>query len=386
MKNSQKSKNKTFKWLWEDLIYPRKKDFLINFLLDLGGILGQVAAYSVLLKYVNALEQTSELELLGRSFEPQSSQTLLIVVALTTGLLFLIYSLIDYWSKLRIINITRKYDEFCSRRILHALEKTSQTLVSDSGYSRFDSRRLRKALIKDARFCGKTVKVISLGFVILIKFLASLAFMFSVSILLTSAILLLIVPLAYILRRLGREVVKLTQLREAKLPVFIQHKKMQMQRAMDKNRAPNKEQDEFGSSNEILSFYNTYYKVMKKLALSDLIIVLFIAFLAVVVVLMAGNLVLFGNMSWAIFIAYIVAMRFFFSSMQGLNNMMKKASKLYDYVSHYIMTLEAAQSGKGVPMLEAYKREPLASTRNSDAIGLELNDDDGDDDDDDDDM
>ncbi|MFT6214345.1 MAG: ABC-type multidrug transport system fused ATPase/permease subunit [Roseivirga sp.] len=366
------------KWIRKDLVYPHFKGFLTVFFLDILGILGQLTAYGLLLKYVNALESTNELFILGTTYIPQSSQTILTLVAVSTGALFVFYGLMVFWSKVKVIKMTKNYELFCSERVLTSLKAIlTSPESSESEVPSFDQRRLRKALIKDSRFCGKLIPTISFSVITILKFLGSLVFMFSSSFLLTVIILLIVLPLLLVLKYMAKSVVNLTQQREVKLPNFIAGKKLLMQNALD----PTKKKSS-NTHHAVSIFYNTYYKILNKMALSDLIITFFTAILLVIVVLMAGNLVLFGDMSWPIFIAYIVALRYFFGSLKSLNQMFKKSSKIYDYVSHYVSTLKQIETGKGVPVLAAYRNNGPTAGKNTDGLGLDLDDDEDDDDDD----
>lgn len=378
-----KFKGTTLKWVWKDLIHPNSKSFILIFLLDILSVLGQVAAYGLLLKYVNALEQTSELTFLGNSYVPQSSQTLLIAVATGTGALFLFYGLMDYLSQIKVIQMTKKYESFCSQRVITSLSAINRKLDFQKGERPdFDNRRLKKALIKDARYSARLVKFFQFSTVTLVKFFGSLIFMFSVNFSLTLIILLMIIPIFFALRHMARQVARLTQKRETKLPGFIYSQKQLMQAAFTPSLEAPSDTHEFDPAKEVSDFYNMYHDISRKLAKSDFIILAFIAVLAILIVLTAGNLVMFGDMSWTIFIAYIVALRYFFGSLKGLNGVFKKSSKIYDYLNHYINTLQQIETGKGVPVLAAYKKAEISSVKKSNGLGLDLDDDDDDDDDD----
>jgi ABC-type multidrug transport system fused ATPase/permease subunit len=370
------------KWIRKDLVYPHFKGFLTVFFLDILGILGQLTAYGLLLKYVNALESTDEIFILGATYIPQSSQTILTLVAVGTGVLFIFYGLMDFWSKVKVIKMSKNYELFCSERVLTSLKAIfTSPESSESKVPSFDQRRLRKALIRDSRFCGKLAATISFSVITILKFLGSLVFMFYSSFLLTVIILLIVLPLLFVLKYMAKSVVDLTQQREVKLPNFIAGKKLLMQNALDPTKKNSSQIHELHTPHAISPFYNIYYKIYSQMALSDLIITFSMAILSVIVVLMAGNLVLFGDMSWSIFIAYIVALRYFFGSLRSLNQMFKKSSKIYDYVSHYVSTLKQIETGKGVPVLAAYRNNVATAGKNPDGLGLDLDEEDDDDDD-----
>lgn len=369
-----------FKWVWNDLISPRKRAFGFIVVLDLISILFQIAAYAVLFKYVNALEQGTDFDFMGYHLSPRSSQSVLTFIALSTGLLFLLSGLIEYWSKLKTIRLARNYEAFCSQRILDSVKISSNL---NSVKPKYDERRLRKALIKDVRFCGRLAKIFSFSLLTTLKFVGSLVFMFYVNITLTLVILILVVPIVLLMKNMARTVVKLTEKRETKLPIFIFQKKQLLKDSLEKSDT---ELDRSEIQEDINMFYRLYHSINEKLVLNDLIVAVFIAIFTLVIVLIAGNLVLFNGMPWAVFIAYILALRYFFGSLRSLGNMFKRLSKIYDYVNHYINTLHQIESGLGVPILAAYEAARKNAIDKSEGLGLDLDNESDDDDDDDDDL
>lgn len=369
------NKSKVLNWLWKDLLYLERKALAATFVLEVIGFSGQVAAYGVLFKYVSALEENATLHFLGEAYVPKLSHTLLLVVAICTGLLFVVSSVFNYWSETRTIDLTRKYEVRCSHRILSALHSSVQLDKKEQIDNKsYDFRNLRRALIKDARFCGKAVPVVSFAMIVGIKFFLSLVFMFSIDFLLTGIILIMIIPMFFVTKYVGRRVVKLTTEREGRLLSFVNAKKNIISSVFQNPELSKEELLSADNEPEIASFYDAYFGVRKKLALNDLVSISFMALLAIVIILTGGKLVLFGNMPWSIFIAYIVALRFFFGSLQGVSLLVKKSSKIYEYVSHYLRFLRELQSRDQSLIAEGIQNE---SPNN---IGLDLDDDDDEDD------
>ena len=350
----------------------RWPQFGLVMLFDVLGLGGQLAAYGLLFRYVQTIEKGEMVNLLGTTIVPKESFPLLIGVAVGTGLLFLVASIFNYRSRISSLRIAREYEVFCSQRIVTSIAESHAGTLLDENPQLL--RAWRKAMVKDSRYGGKAAILFSNSIIHLGKFFVSFFFMLYVDVVLTLVLLLIITPLVLLLRRLSGRVVFLTRRREDGLSDYILRKKhlIHEQLRPEAERAADwqKEYEE----GPIANYHGAYYGQLKQLAKNDLAITGFIAIFAVVIVLLAGNLVLFGSLSWTIFVAYMVALRFFFNSLQGMNGIMKRASRFYDYLQHYQRVLAQLRGAQAKPGEKRYS---------VDVDALELDDDDDDDDDED---
>ena len=373
--------NALSRWLLRDLMLRRVRAFGLHLILDIAALGSQLGAYSLLLGYARIIEQGSYVRLLGRNFDPNISWILLLLVAISTGGLLFISGLVNFWRMSIGLKLARSYEEFCARRLLLAIESARLPLALTGVHpnKQLSMRSLKKALIKDTRFLCKVVQLIDRGLLNMGKLGLSLSFMLYTDYLLTLLIVLLTLPLVYLLRLASRRVVRLTRSRESQLPNFMGRKRELIQQIInDRGEEPDRGWQEDYRQGYLQSFYSIYYKLLRQLGVNDLISACFIAGLAVVIVITAGNLVIFGNMSWAIFVAYIIALRFFFTSCQGMSRIVKQYSRMYDYVRHYRQVIKALEQLVKEPLPEASAGETLRTE-----LLLEFDDDDDDDDDDD---
>ncbi|MEL6537948.1 MAG: hypothetical protein AAFQ98_21190, partial [Bacteroidota bacterium] len=361
-------------WVLDDLFLPNWKKFLGIVALEGISLGSQIGGYSLLFRYVSRIENSEAVTLLGRTFIPTESATLLAGVAIGTSLLFIVSSLFSYRARLAILSVCRQYEEHCSKRILRALQKLT-TQVAHSGQAG-TPQAWRRAMVKDSRFSGRGGVLIPQAIMNGGKLLLSLGFMLYVDLVLTLVILAIILPLALLQRRLGKRVISITQKREQVLPQFIAQKRQLMEQSINQEQA--EDLDSWYTQGKIPKFYNLYYGQLRGLASNDLLTTLFIAIFALVVVLVAGNRVLFGDLTWAIFAAYMVALRFFFNSLQGLNGVIKRSSKIYSYMKHYRQTLQRIEKASALGTQPT--DNPKEGTDFAFSLGLDLDDDDDDDD------
>lgn len=365
------------KWVFKDLILRFKIPLLVVSLLDILSIITQFGALAVLFRYVNLLESNQKVQFFQYEIDPSTSFRLLLFVAIISGLLFTISSMVEYLSKLKSIRLSRKYEILCSQRILKKLQDNSK--ISDlynKDPTKFNTRKIKKSLIKDTRFCGNMVNLISHGVISVGKLSASLVFMFYIHLGLTTAIILILVPLYLLLRRSSSKVISLTRRRERLIPQFIGKKRKLFVSILESNNTL-EEINEHYETDPIANYYNAYYSINRRMAFNDLITTSFIAIIAISIIMIAGNVVLFGDMHWSIFIAYMVALRFFFTSLRAINGTIKRSSKFYDYIDNYIRLLATLESDEmqGEFVIDA---NPI----NGGDIDLDSDNDDDDDDDD----
>ena len=375
-----KGKSKILKWLLRDLIIQRRSKFFIVLLFDIVSLGCQFGAFALLFRYVNILESSGTWQILEKNYHAPKSFYLLLIVAVSVGFLFLISSLFDYLSRIVSLRLSRSYEEFCSQRLIHELSNSEYLLaiIGEKGNG-VNLKSLKKSLIKDTRYCGKIVALVSRSFINFGKFFISLIFMIYVNFSLTAIILILLIPLFIVLRNVSKKVVKQTRKREKLIFQFVNERRKLLQNILSvkfNNDGNHPSSNVFDGS----GFYDVYYSVFKKLAFHDLYVTLFRAFLSLAIILIAGNTVLSGNMDWSVFIAYMIAIRFFFTSMQGFNVIIKQSSRFYDYVNHYHSILKTL---KVTPTLESIEKWSHLSKEDNTAFELFTEPDDDDDDNDD---
>lgn len=379
MKGQEKS---VFVWVWKDLFLPRLSQFAWSTILGILGIGAQLGAYAILFRYVSAIEQQRRFVFAGFRIEPTASEFLLYAIAAATGLAFILSGLFNYWTRRYNLALANKYEVYCAQRLLHAINESGKAalLRAFNEGGAFTFRAVKKSLIKDTRFCGKVVLIILQSLLTMGKLILSLGFMVYVQAWLTVLIVLVSIPLVLLLRHSSKKVVQLTREREELLPEFLNEKKAIITGMITPRPETIKDWIQGYREGILHSFYRAYYGTFNMLAVNDLLITGFIALLAALIIIVAGNVVLFGSMSWTVFAAYMVALRFFFVSLQGINGSIKRSSRAYDYIRHYQFILIRMQ---GLAFAESGEEAHLRDTAAAELLLLGLDDDDDDDDEDD---
>lgn len=347
------------------------------------GLAMQLGAYALLFRYISAIEQNRRFVLPFYKADPTATPMLLYVIAGCTGLAFIASGLFNFYGKRYHLSLSRDYEMYCSRRMIQALAEANKgrflrRIKEEQGFS---LRSLRKSLIKDTRFCGKIVQIIPNSLLTLGKLTISLFIMIYVQAWLSLLIILVSIPLVLLLRGSSRKVVQLTRKRERLLPDFIAEKKLVLSALLSPEQEQVGDWQKGYEEGPVASFYDTYYGLFRRLLVNDLLITGFIALLVVLIIIVAGNVVLFGSMSWTVFAAYMVALRFFFVSLQGMNGTIKRSSRAYDYIRHYRDTFFILQAMAFAEKEETdnFREEELQDELYQ--MGLDLDDDDDDDED-----
>ena len=98
-------------WLLRDAFFRFRGDFLAALVLSGASLAIQFAAFRVIYRYLHAIEVETPIVIAGRTYEPQSSITLLLMTAGALLLLFGGATFLGYLGRIRAFRLGRAYGE-----------------------------------------------------------------------------------------------------------------------------------------------------------------------------------------------------------------------------------------------------------------------------------
>ncbi len=147
-----------FKWLILDSVLRFRKMVVLVILTGFLGVFTQIGAIGLIIRYAQALESGGIVRLLGIEFEARSSKELLILCGLLVLLSLLFSAWSIYFCNTRMIKLCRRYEEFCSKRILK-LSGLNLIFRTESGNGYIDDKHFFRLAHTDSRYCGRVFRL-----------------------------------------------------------------------------------------------------------------------------------------------------------------------------------------------------------------------------------
>jgi hypothetical protein len=275
---------------------------------------------------VRAIEAEKTVSFLNVSFEPRESQLLLVIISLAVGALFLGMGLLEFAFFRKLVRLSRTFEEFNLTRLYKKVVQAGPVLT-DEEHQVLEPYNIRKSLLKDVKFYGRALFTIVKAAIPLSKLVFSLGFMFYLSFTFTLLIVLIMGLGAFFFIKVSRSVVQDTFNKEKYIRTYL----MDLSEALKNPIRP----EQLIGLKSTKGYFSAFYNRLINAEKNRLVIQTQIAVIVVVILLIAGHLTLFGNVSWSLLIGYMIGLRFFLNSLQGINSFLKQAGKYYDYIRNY---------------------------------------------------
>lgn len=162
----------------------------------------QVNALGLALGYVRLLESKRTLTFMGLVFDPRTSMTLLLAAGFGALTSLLIGARLLYYADAGTIRVGRLYEEFCAQRVLSLLARSRQ-IWCPHPYKYADTNLVYRIVRGDARYCGRSLRVLIDSVVPAGAAVVSFAVLVYSDILLTVAVVLLMAFSALFLYRVN---------------------------------------------------------------------------------------------------------------------------------------------------------------------------------------
>lgn len=355
------------RWVWQDALRPYVKDIRWIVALQVISVLANFGAFAVLYFYVSKLEKELPVNLLGYTFEPRESQMLLLLVASAVGLLFLTTALLDFGFHKYLININKRFEKSLVTRLYNEVMAKAH-LLSGQDNPDLSPYNIRKSLIKDSKFYGRTLFSTVRSVVPLIRLLFSLIFLFYLAFWFTLMVLAILMVGVVFIFQVSRTVARQTSRKEKYIKLYVQELAAALSSPM--------EGEELVKQRGAHNYFDAFYAWMLNAQKNRLVINLLIAVITTVLLLVVGYLALFGSTPWALLVGYLLGLRYFLASLRGINGMLKQLSTFYEYIRNYYAILSGLAELQGEPALAT---DPLGESAEEKGYFQFQPDDDGDD-------
>jgi len=336
-KESLKSYGAVAAWIWRDALLRYKKPIAKTVMASGAGLLCQLAALGIVFAYAKALESDKTITLLGYVFSARSSVTLLIAAALSGFLLLVMFAILDYVSTIDSIKLRRRYEEFCSKRV-YVLTSRLPHPSSPKANRMLAEETLGNGVRKDARYCGRLLKFLLNAILPLGSIVVYTIALFYISVLFSSIIFLLLSISLIFLYKINTAAAQTSHLTERHASTASSEGRRLLRRTSE-SAAPINYTDKAmtyifsdGAVGRYLDIFFSRFVIKGK---SRLTINILTAFSMLSVILFAGTVLILGKWSWSIFIAYLVVLRYFLTSLGKIGSIMTQTSRIYPQIRRY---------------------------------------------------
>ncbi|MFT4664317.1 MAG: ABC-type multidrug transport system fused ATPase/permease subunit [Polaribacter sp.] len=315
----------------QDAIRPYRGQIRWIVVFQILSVLANFGAFAVLYYYVDLVENNRAFSISEYTFEPRQSQSLLIIIAITVGFLFLGSGSLEYLFQKRLIAINRLFEVSCVKRLYESVVSKSALLnYQDSPI--LSAYNIKKSLIKDTKFYGRALYSIVRSIIPIAKLAISMIFMFYLAFSFTLLVVLLMLIGFFFIWKVSKSVVKETNRKEKYIKPYVRELASALAKPIPS--------DTLVSNDSASNYFSAFYTWLLNNAQNQFIIKILIAVITTFLLLIIGHLTLFGNASWALLIGYLLALRYFLNSLQGINGILKQLSTFYDYIRNYYAILD----------------------------------------------
>lgn len=314
------------------------------FLVLLSGFLGvtsQVGVIGLAVYYARVLERGDRIQFLAFDFEPHSSG-LLVLFALGVIICLLCSAWLIYFSGVSSLKLRRRYEEFCSKRIISLFGSSLRIWTPDD--QRFsDDGLILKLARRDARYCGRVQIMIMNAVVPAITFLAGTVALLYINVPLTLFVVLLMGVSAVFQFRAnvsgarssislekhaigaGREYKQIIgRLKGSGLPL------LQGRVSLD---------EMLFSSGETKRYLDAYEGRLKVVESSKLVSNMFLAISVSIILLTFGTDAAMRGEGWGKLIVYLIALRYVLVNLTGLSTRITGINRFYPQLRRYLQFL-----------------------------------------------
>lgn len=232
----------------------------------------------------------------------------------------------------KLIQFNRIFETICVSRLYEAIQQKRYLLPFQKAPI-LSPYNIKKSLIKDTKFYGRGLSAIIKAVIPIAKIILSLSFMFYLAFSFTLLVVFIMIIGVFFIWKVSRQVVIETRRKEKFIKYYVKDLLNALFTQMSSEELLEKE--------GMRGYFDAFYGWLLKLEENRLIVNLLIAGTSTILLIVIGQLTIFGNASWALLIGYLLALRYFLTSLQGLNGILKQLSTFYDYIQNYYGILTA---------------------------------------------
>ncbi len=339
-------------WLWRDVVTRYRNQIVMTLVADGVRLVSKLGAFAVILGYAHALEKNRVLTLWNYPHDTRTSLVILLTVAVSAFVLLVIAAVSSYYATLIAVKLTRNYEEFCAQRVLvlaahlphPSCPAANRLLVEDNVVK--ERERL-------ARLCGRFVNLILNALPPLGAVAIAVVVLFCISYVFTFIVFILSLAVICLFHDLITATLNGVHVSKGNNAAIAMEKRQLYQRIWDapapisySDPALIKAYDDGETSKSLDTYYGRRFIARAKLHFA---VNLLIAFSMLSIIVIAGMGIRTGVWNWSIFMAYIVALRYFFSGLSQVTNFLILTGIQYPSIHLYHEFVSDAEQATILP-------------------------------------
>lgn len=340
----------TLKLMASDSVWRFKKE---SFFILLAGFLGtsfQLLTIALAIYYAHTLEKGGMVKLLGYEFQARTSIVLLFLLGTGVFLFLLLSAWLIYFSKAKTIALMRKYEAFCSKRILSLFGSSLKVWVPPN-QSFADNRTISRIVRIDSRNNSRSLGILLVTVVPAMTLFAAVFTLFYINISLTCLMIVFFGIASFFQYKINIVGVRnSTRMENSTRGATLEYNQIiQRQKGISIPLSRNEFwfEKELFSSGKIKRYIDAYLGRRKVLESSHLVSNILFAITIFVLFLIMGSRIILKADNWSSLIIYLIALRFLLVNLRQLSRQITHLNRFYPQINRYFQFLNNTETLQG---------------------------------------
>ena len=330
------------RWFLHDSIWRFKFESFIILTSGILGVFFQVQVFGLIMFYAKHFSSGKIIEHWGYTFDFRSSEWLLILVSISVFISLTLAALCIYISRVKTLNLARKYGDFCSKRVLNLIS-SSPLFFQPSKNLYGPSKYLLKLSTTDSRFSNRVLRSMLYLIVPFLTLFVAMIILIYLEPLLTIIVIGLLCIYIISQYRISRKGATHSLSFELKSPQAVS----EIRSIIDSFKyQPNYYPDYIkinqlflnGAVKEQMDAYEGRIKVVEY---SRMLSMVNMAFTIAVIMAVMGSYIILEGVGWGRLLAYIIALRFAMTNIQKCFSLITSINRFYPQVRRYFNFIQS---------------------------------------------
>lgn len=311
-----------------------------SFLVLIAGVLGvvfQVQAIALALYYAKVIEQGENISHLGYSIDPRTSMWFLFFAGAGVLLSLMLSAWLNYFSRTEALRLMRKYTEVCTLRIFKLFAANFRGLTTEEDGLSSDVTVLKLAG-KDAKCCGRSLRLILKAVVPIITFLVAIISLLYINVLLTLVIFIFISVSVFFQYKVSVQGARDTSLvdKYSKAASSGYRNIIKSQKATAVPIITNSQISEnILTSRKVNRFHDAFEGRLKALENSRFISDVLFGIAVFAIMIMLGSSIILKGAGWGRLVIYLVALRYMMVNLKQSVSMITSINRFFPHLKRY---------------------------------------------------
>ena len=337
----------TLKLIASDSVWRFKEESVFILLAGFLGTSFQLLTIALAIYYAHTLEKGGMVKLLGYEFQARTSIVLLFLLGTGVFLFLLLSAWLIYFSKTKTIALMRKYEAFCSKRILSLFGSSVKVWVPPN-QSFADDRTIFRIVRIDSRNNSRALGILLVTVVPAIILLVSVFTLFYTNISLTCLMIVFFGIASFFQYKINIVGVRnSTRMENSIRGATLEYNQIiQRQKGISIPLSKNEFwfEKELFSSGKIKRYIDAYLGRRKVLETSHLVSNILFAITIFVLLLIMGSRIILKADNWSSLIVYLIALRFLLVNLRQLSRQITHLNRFYPQISRYFQFLNNTET------------------------------------------